>query len=174
MIYTLDEFNELYNEHQKKRKVYVKKKFKLEKTKTVLKRLTETVNENGIPSVKVVRPAVTKKVPDTNAFQNLIIAYLELIHGISARRISSEGRWRQDAKGGRFIKGMNNGLEDIQAIGKGGKIIAIEVKFTKTDRMRPDQIKRMHEVIDSGGIYIVAPSFEQFQEELLKQIYNGN
>jgi hypothetical protein len=174
MIYTLDEFNELYNEHQKKRKVYVKKKFKLEKTKTVIKRLTETVNENGIPSVKVVRPAVTKKVPDTNAFQNLIIAYLELVHGISARRISSEGRWRQDAKGGRFIKGMNNGLEDIQAIGKGGKIIAIEVKFTKTDRMRPDQIKRMHEVIDNGGIYIVAKSFGQFQEELLKQIYNGN
>jgi len=45
----------------------------------------------------------------------------------------------------------------------------VEVKFTKTDRMRPEQIKRMNEVEADGGVYIVAREFGEFQN-LIKSI----
>jgi hypothetical protein len=172
-IYSLDEFNELYDTEQKKRRIYVKKVFKLEKTKVLKKRVTATVVENGIPSIVVVSPAITKKAPDTNAFQALIMAYLKTVHGFKCRRISSEGRWRRDKslpEGGKFIPGLNKGMEDIQAIGPGGRIIAIEAKFTQSDRMRDKQLEREQDILSSGGIYIRAKNFETFQRDLLKAL----
>lgn len=174
-IYTIEQFEILYNDYRQKKspKTFVKKTFPLTKRKTIKKRVTKTVMENGIPSLVEVSPAVTKVVPDTNNFQDLIICYLQLVHGFKARRISSEGRWRKDPtnpNGGRFIKGLNNGLEDIQGIGPGGKIIAIEAKFTKSDTMREKQLQREKDVKTMGGIYIRAKEFETFQRDLLKAL----
>jgi len=148
-------------------------KFKLTKRKVVKKRIEEVrTDENGIPHVHVISPVVTKEVPDTNQFTKLIIAYFESVLGCkSVRRISSEGRFRPNKahpNGGTWLPGVNNGIEDVQAI-VNGRLVAVEVKFTKTDRMRPEQIKRMNEVEADGGVYIVAREFGEFQN-LIKSI----
>ena len=85
------------------------------------------------------------------------------MHGCnSARRISSEGRYR---KGIGYIAGLNKGMEDIQCI-LNGRLFAIEVK-SETDRMSDQQKKRKAALESDGGHYIIATSFEQVQTELL-------
>jgi hypothetical protein len=139
-------------------------RFNLTKKKIVKKRKAElTTNHLDLPVNNVIQPKETKDAFNTNKFTDLIIAYLKAVHSCnSARRISSEGRYR---KGIGYIAGLNKGMEDIQCILK-GRMFAIEVK-SLTDRISEAQLKRKAAVESDGGCYIVATSFEQLQTDLL-------
>jgi hypothetical protein len=139
-------------------------RFNLNKKKIVKKRKAElTTNHLDLPVNNVIQPKETKDAFNTNKFTDLIIAYLKAVHSCnSARRISSEGRYR---KGIGYIAGLNKGMEDIQCILK-GRLFAIEVK-SPTDKISPEQLKRKAAIEADGGNYIVATSFEQLQSEIL-------
>jgi hypothetical protein len=139
-------------------------RFNLNKKKVVKKRKAElTTNHLDLPVNNVIQPKETKDSFNTNKFTDLIIAYLKAVHSCnSARRISSEGRYR---KGIGYIAGLNKGMEDIQCILR-GRLFAIEVK-SENDRQSDVQKKRMNEIRADNGVYIIATSFEQFQTELL-------
>ncbi len=170
-IYTIPEF-ELYYHNQYKRsnmnqafwQTLPIERFNLNKKKVVKKRKAElTTNHLDLPVNNVIQPKETKDSFNTNKFTDLIIAYLKAVHSCnSARRISSEGRYR---KGIGYIAGLNKGMEDIQCILR-GRLFAIEVK-SENDRQSDVQKKRMNEIRADNGVYIIATSFEQFQTELL-------
>ena len=169
-IYTIPEFELFYHNEYKRNKQPLAlwqtlpvERFNLSKKKVVKKRKTElTTNHLDIPINTIIEHKVTKDAFNTNKFTDLIIAYLKSVHGCSsARRISSEGRYR---KGIGYIAGLNKGMEDIQCILK-GRLFAIEVK-SETDRMSDEQKKRKAAVKSDGGHYIIATSFEQVQEEI--------
>ena len=168
-ILTIPEFEQL--NHEAKRAKYSSHSFQflpverynLNKKKVVQDRKTKLNKSHiGIPIVEVVQRKVTKDAFNTNRFTDLIIDYLKIIYNCnSARRISSEGRYR---KGIGYIKGINNGMEDIQAI-INGKLVAIEVK-SPTDKISPDQLKRKAAIEADGGIYIIAKTFDVFQQDI--------
>jgi hypothetical protein len=170
-IYTIPEF-ELYYHNEYKRSNMAQafwntlpiERFNLTKKKVVKKRKAElTTNHLDLPVNNILQPKETKDAFNTNKFTDLIIAYLKAVHSCnSARRISSEGRYR---KGIGYIAGLNKGMEDIQCILK-GRMFAIEVK-SLTDRISEAQLKRKAAVESDGGCYIVATSFEQLQTDLL-------
>jgi hypothetical protein len=170
-IFSVKEF-ELYYHNQYKRSNMNQafwntlpiERFNLNKKKVVKKRKAElTTNHLDLPVNNVIQPKETKDAFNTNKFTDLIIAYLKAVHSCnSARRISSEGRYR---KGIGYIAGLNKGMEDIQCILK-GRLFAIEVK-SPTDRVSEAQLKRKAAIEADGGNYIVATSFEQMQSEIL-------
>jgi hypothetical protein len=170
-IFSIPEF-ELYYHNQFKRSnmaqafwnTLTTERFNLTKKKVVKKRKAElTTNHLDLPINNVLQHKETKDAFNTNKFTDLIIAYLKSVHGCnSARRISSEGRYR---KGIGYIAGLNKGMEDIQCILK-GRMFAIEVK-SPTDRISEAQLKRKAAVESDGGHYIIATSFEQVQTELI-------
>jgi hypothetical protein len=139
-------------------------RFNLTKKKVVKKRKAElTTNHLDLPVNNILQHKETKDAFNTNKFTDLIIAYLKSVHSCnSARRISSEGRYR---KGIGYIAGLNKGMEDIQCILK-GRLFAIEVK-SPTDKISPEQLKRKAAIESDGGHYIIATSFEQVQTEIL-------
>ena len=99
-----------------------------------------------------------------NELTRAVVAHIQL-HGGFAARINSTGI--NDAKLGRYRRsGARKGVSDIQAV-IGGRSISIEVKIGR-DRMRPDQIKVKAEVEQSGGVYIIASSFDDFLEKINK------
>jgi hypothetical protein len=170
-IYTIPEFELFYHNTYKRNKQPLAlwqtlpiERFNLSKKKVVKKRKTElTTNHLDVPINNIIEHKVTKDAFNTNKFTDLIIAYLKSVHGCnSARRISSEGRYRH---GVGFLKGTHTGMEDIQCLLK-GKLFAIEVK-SPSDRMSDEQKKRKAAVESDGGYYIVATSFEQLQKEIL-------
>jgi len=169
-IYTIPEF-ELYYHEWKRTQMQPRfhdtlpiERFNLNKKKVVKKRKAElTTNHLDLPVNNVIQPKETKDAFNTNKFTDLIIAYLKAVHSCnSARRISSEGRYR---KGIGYIAGLNKGMEDIQCILR-GRLFAIEVK-SPTDKISEAQLKRKAAIEADGGNYIVATSFEQMQTELL-------
>jgi hypothetical protein len=170
-IYTIPEFELYYHNTYKKSTMHEAfwatlpiERFKLTKKKVTKKRKTDVVpGKFEIPTLITTDPKMTKDAFDTNKFTDLIIAYLKSVHSCnSARRISSEGRYR---KGIGYIAGLNKGMEDIQCVLK-GRLFAIEIK-SPNDRISPDQLKRKAALEKDGGVYIVAEGFEQLQEEIL-------
>lgn len=170
-IYTIPEFELFYHNTYKRNKqpfalwqTLPIERFNLNKKKVVKKRKSElTTNHLDLPVNKILQPKETKDAFNTNKFTDLIIAYLKSVHSCnSARRISSEGRYRP---GVGFLKGTHTGMEDIQCILK-GKLFALEVK-SPSDRMGEAQLKRKAAVESDGGYYIVATSFEGVQEDIL-------
>jgi len=170
-IYTIPEFEHYYHHTYKRNKMaeafwntLTTERFNLTKKKVVKKRKTElTTNHLDLPVNNVIQHKETKDAFNTNKFTDLIIAYLKSVHSCnSARRISSEGRYR---KGIGYIAGLNKGMEDIQCILK-GRMFAIEVK-SPSDRISEAQLKRKAAVESDGGHYIIATSFEQVQNEIL-------
>jgi hypothetical protein len=170
-IFSIQEFEHYYHNTYKRNKMaeafwntLTTERFNLTKKKVVKKRKTElTTNHLDLPVNNVIQHKETKDAFNTNKFTDLIIAYLKSVHSCnSARRISSEGRYR---KGIGYIAGLNKGMEDIQCILK-GKLFAIEVK-SPSDRIGEAQLKRKAAVESDGGHYIIATSFEQLQTDLL-------
>ena len=170
-IFSIAEFEHYYHNTYKRNKMaeafwntLTTERFNLNKKKVVKKRKTElTTNHLDLPINNVIQHKETKDAFNTNKFTDLIIAYLKSVHNCnSARRISSEGRYR---KGIGYIAGLNKGMEDIQCILK-GRLFAIEVK-SPTDRIGEAQLKRKAAIEADGGYYIVATSFEQVQTELI-------
>jgi hypothetical protein len=170
-IYTIQEFEEYYHNQFKQSNMNQAfwqtlpiERFNLNKKKVVKKRKVKlSTNHLDLPVNDVIQPKETKDAFNTNKFTDLIIAYLKAVHSCnSARRISSEGRYR---KGIGYIAGLNKGMEDIQCILR-GKLFAIEVK-SPTDKISEAQLKRKAAIESDGGNYIVATSFEQMQSEIL-------
>jgi hypothetical protein len=169
-IYTIPEFELFYHEWKRTQMqprfhdTLPIERFNLNKKKVVKKRKAElTTNHLDLPVNNILQPKETKDAFNTNKFTDLIIAYLKSVHNCnSARRISSEGRYR---KGIGYIAGLNKGMEDIQCILK-GRLFAIEVK-SPSDRIGEAQLKRKAAVESDGGHYIIATSFEQVQSEIL-------
>ena len=169
-IFSIPEFETFY--HQWKRTQMQPRfhdtlpieRFNLNKKKVVKKRKTElTTNHLDLPVNNILQHKETKDAFNTNKFTDLIIAYLKSVHNCnSARRISSEGRYR---KGIGYIAGLNKGMEDIQCILK-GRLFAIEVK-SPSDRIGEAQLKRKAALESDGGVYILATSFEQVQTDLI-------
>ena len=169
-IFSISEF-ELYYHEWKRTQMQPRfhdtlpiERFNLNKKKVVKKRKAElTTNHLDLPVNNILQHKETKDAFNTNKFTDLIIAYLKSVHNCnSARRISSEGRYR---KGIGYIAGLNKGMEDIQCILK-GRLFAIEVK-SPSDRIGEAQLKRKSALESDGGHYIIATSFEQVQSEIL-------
>lgn len=168
-ILTIPEFEQIY--HQSKRtetnqrawETLPIERFNLTKKKIIKKRKTEIIQGKfEIPKVNTIEPLVTKDAFDTNRFTDLIIAYLKTVHNCNtARRISSEGRYRE---GVGWLKGLNKGMEDIQAVIK-GRLFAIEVKVGN-DKPSEVQLKRKAAVEADGGVYLFASTFEQVQIDI--------
>jgi hypothetical protein len=169
-IFSISEFETFYHEWKRTQMqprfhdTLPIERFNLTKKKVVKKRKAElTTNHLDLPVNNILQPKETKDAFNTNKFTDLIIAYLKSVHNCnSARRISSEGRYR---KGIGYIAGLNKGMEDIQCI-LNGRLFAIEVK-SPSDRIGEAQLKRKAALESDGGNYIVATSFEQVQSEIL-------
>ena len=169
-IFSIPEFENYYHEWKRTQMqprfhdTLPIERFNLNKKKVVKKRKAELpTNHLDLPINNILQPKETKDAFNTNKFTDLIIAYLKSVHNCnSARRISSEGRYR---KGIGYIAGLNKGMEDIQCI-LNGRLFAIEVK-SPSDRIGEAQLKRKAALESDGGHYIIATSFEQVQTDLL-------
>ena len=163
---TLKEFETLYNLRRKEKMPlgYFPKRFKLEKSKITKKAvIVYKANEHGIPYIESKIPAVSKKVFDMNAFNNLCQAVWEYYLGTKLKRISSEGKWRPNGKGGGFfIKSENKGFADLHGICNGIGVY-IETK-QKYEKHLPSQIEFAKWVRDGGGIYVSARSFDDIYD----------
>jgi hypothetical protein len=178
-ILTLKEFTKLSNEYffeRKKNKVWKPKTYKEYKSKVVRQKVVEYSNDEfGRVYTTVIDPGEKTKILDTNGITKIVVDFMTVVYGCEAsRRISSEGRFRPQKghpAGGIFIKGLNNGLEDVQSIYK-GRLVAIELKVSKGDRLGEKQIERMNDVVASGGIYIAYKwvSFEHFQQLIFNKL----
>jgi len=116
-----------------------------------------------------------------NGLTRCIIDYLTL-QGYQAERISTTGRMVDNTKtftnvlgitkqigSKKWIKGSGTkGSADISATIK-GKSVKIEVKIGK-DRQSEHQKKYQESIEKSGGIYLIATSFEQFINNITKEI----
>ena len=112
-----------------------------------------------------------------NGLTRAIIDLLRL-HGFQAERISSQGRYLDRKKRvtdclgntriigtGKWIPGSGQkGTADISAT-INGKSVKIEVKIGR-DRQSDAQMKYQEEVESSGGIYIIARTFEEFVKDI--------
>jgi hypothetical protein len=153
-----------------------KKRHKFLKSKDVIKTVTETLlDDNFIPYTKVTR-GTTKKVNDTNAITKIIEDYMIVMYGcLDVRRVSSEGRWRKDASkkaGGFFLKGLNKGMADVEGTLLNGIKFAIELKASKGDTQRKEQIQHQSNLTQSKAIYYLCRwvDFETFQKEIQQLI----
>jgi hypothetical protein len=116
-----------------------------------------------------------------NGLTRCIIDYLTL-HGYQAERISTTGRMVDNTKNytnvlgitkqigsKKWIKGSGTkGSADISATIK-GKSVKIEVKIGK-DRQSEHQKAYQQSIENSGGLYLIATSFEQFINNITKEL----
>jgi len=116
-----------------------------------------------------------------NGLTRCIIDYLTL-HGYQAERISTTGRMVDNTKNytnvlgitkqigsKKWIKGSGTkGSADISATIK-GKSVKIEVKIGK-DRQSEHQKAYQQSIEKSGGLYLIATSFEQFINNITKEL----
>jgi len=110
-------------------------------------------------------PAVLKPIyrdDCSNGIAKCVITWLKL-NGCSGSRINSTGLY--DPRLGKYRpSGAKKGVSDIIGI-KNGKFIAIEIKVGR-DKMRSDQLKYKAEVEDSGGVYLIVHSFDDFLNQI--------
>jgi len=128
-IYTIPEFELFYHNTYKRNKQPLAlwqtlpiERFNLSKKKVVKKRKTEVgLTKLDVPVLITTEIKKTRDAFDTNRFNDLVVAYFRSVHNSqSFRRISSEGRYRPSL--GRYIKGLNNGIEDLQGMVNGRMI----------------------------------------------------
>jgi hypothetical protein len=106
---------------------------------------------------------------DANSLTRSIEAFIR-ITGHYCDRINNVGIY--DKRTGKYRSGgTRKGIADIMATKKVeyddriyGIAVAIEVKWGK-DRMSPDQLKIKAEIERTGGVYIIARTWEQFIQE---------
>ena len=108
-------------------------------------------------------PVKTKFRDDSaNGLTKCVVAWLEL-HGHFAGRVNTTGIYNQ--KLGKYIhSGSRKGMADITAV-INGLHVSIEVKHNK-DRIRPEQMKVKHEIEQSGGVYIIVSTFDDFLQQI--------
>ena len=104
-----------------------------------------------------------------NALTKSIVTFLNL-SGWKVWRQNNVGIY--DPKIKKYRKNPNNlkGIADIIGFNKDtAQFIAIEIKIGK-DKLSIHQRNFLQELTDSGGIAIVAKSFDQFKEEYKRKI----
>lgn len=138
----------------------------------------------NIPDYGRTYPNYLSKLRTTNGMTNAIKGYL-LLNGWMCERISNTGRQiTKHIKRGQldfrasteqqYIPGSGtNGRADLSA--KVPMSLEIEVKNKYTnDRMRPEQYQYKRLVEASGGVYVVATSFDDFVTWYEQQPYGRN
>ena len=136
-----------------------------------LEKLTQLANLKKIeqhPLVPIHALTPVKKFKDTtaNELTRSITAYIRLT-GNYAERINNTGIY--DPSKGKWRKGgTRKGIADIMAskiLEHNGRkfsiMVAIEVKIGK-DKMSEYQLKIKDEITKSGGVYIIAKTWDQF------------
>jgi hypothetical protein len=110
-----------------------------------------------------------KKRSSSNQLASDIIKYVKL-NGGAGRRVNTQGQWDEERQIWR-PSGMKRGFEDVDAIMRimmgGQKIglkVAVEIKIGK-DSLKEEQKERRDEVLFSGGVYMVAKTFDQFKKD---------
>lgn len=159
---TLQQFTDLYNERRKQEMPlgYFPKKFKITKRKIITPQKIEYEMRNGVPNEVGRILAVSKEVFDTNGFTVLCQAVWKYYLGTELKRISSEGRWRQDIK--RFIPNTNKGMADLMGA-YNGKVYFIEIKQPKEQHLESQ--KAFQKWTKDGGInYNTVRSFEDIYQ----------
>lgn len=117
------------------------------------------------------------KDTSTNKLTQCVFEYVRL-RGHFIERTGNTGRLVDDRKtykdslglsrtigSTKWIKGSGTcGTSDLKAV-IFGKFVAIEIKCKSTnDKIRPDQLKYKLSIEQSGGIYIIATTFQQFYD----------
>jgi hypothetical protein len=122
------------------------------------------LSEQRSPNVPVHAKVLTRKrkKTETGELTFLILRYSEFKNATSYR-INSQGQYDPRTKKWRPSM-QKKGLSDIQIIYR-GRFIACEVKALKTDKLSIHQLERKSEIVNAGGLFIQARSFEQFQLE---------
>jgi len=134
---------------------------------TIKATFKDVVDEQGRPSRHIATQGVSKKVFDTNKFNELCQVVWEYYTGTQLKRISSEGKWRP---GVGYIKNENRGFSDLLGM-YNGKSVYIETKQSKENHL--DSQKAFSEwVNDGGGVYVSVRSFEDMWE-VTHAIING-
>ena len=136
--------------------------------------LKQTIDSVKYPNMPIDYIPLYKYTDKTaNGLTRCIIDYLEF-NGCQAERISTTGRMVDNTKtftnvlgitkqigSKKWIKGSGTkGSADISAT-INGKSVKIEVKIGK-DRQSEHQKKYQESIEKSGGIYLIAKSFEHF------------
>jgi hypothetical protein len=136
--------------------------------------LKQTIDSIKYPNMPIDYIPLYKYTDKTaNGLTRCIIDYLEF-NGCQAERISTTGRMVDNTKtftnvlgitkqigSKKWIKGSGTkGSADISAT-INGKSVKIEVKIGK-DRQSEHQKKYQESIEKSGGIYLIAKSFEDF------------
>ena len=136
-----------------------------------LQQLDREARRKAHPTIPDFAMPVARYKDDTaNALTRAIIRFLEL-KGHACWRQSSEGRYRPgesitDVLGriremkGQWLPGQNNGASDVACV-IDGRFCAIEVKVGR-DRQRPHQHSYQNRIQESGGLYFIARTFEDF------------
>jgi hypothetical protein len=97
----------------------------------------------------------------TTNTQNAIIDFLNL---------SGHFSWRNNTQGTydpvmKVFRGLPRGMKgagDILCCLRGGRLLEVEFK-SKNDRMSPEQIRHKQRIIDAGGLYVTAGSYDEFR-----------
>jgi hypothetical protein len=115
----------------------------------------------------------------SNGLTRCVIDYIKLL-GYHVERTGNEGRVIDSRQTYKDVLGYSKtigkitrikssgtaGTSDIKAIVQ-SKFIAIEIKCKATgDRIRPEQLRYRHQIEQSGGLYVIATTFQQFYDWL--------
>lgn len=115
-------------------------------------------NFPGVPDYAVPRTKYDDKT--ANGLTKCIIDFIRL-SGNHAERIANMGRQIGTGKNRKWIPGTGtNGTADIHAI-KSGRTVCIEIKIG-ADRQSDKQRQYQSKVEASGGVYVIARTYEDF------------
>lgn len=141
----------------------------------LLKELHRSRNKQKYPNIPDhCRPQSKFSDKTANQLTNCILKWLEL-HNCWATRINTTGRYLQgeqyvDVLGhkkqlpGKWIPGTTrHGTADIHAV-IASRHVSIEIKIGR-DRMSDAQHKTREAIEQSGGVFWVVTSFDQFMEQ---------
>jgi hypothetical protein len=171
-IPSLDALNDYYRAKEREKHTKIKlskvKSLKVESYKIAGRKVEDRVDEIGRPYQVVISQGAKVKTFNTNNYTQLLQKFFEFAYGFKCRRISSEGRYRPDKYGsGKWIPGLNSGIEDLQVYLPDGRMVAVEVK-SPTDRQSAKQKERQAVL---GRYYLIATAnWEAFTYELVSLI----
>lgn len=120
------------------------------------------------PRKKRRQKAPPRQKQNANALAKAIVKYLNFSGDCTAWRQNNAGIWDRKANAYRRGSVGMKGLSDVIGIAKNGKWIAVEIKVNG-DILSETQIRFLDLVGTSGGVAIVARSFDQFEQEYEKQ-----
>lgn len=149
-------------------------RWKKDSNEPPLKQLSRVVDEIRREKCPTVPEHAWGKNPifrDTtaNELTRAIITFIQIIGG-QAERINSMGRQITSNRKSVWVYGTGtNGTADISATWR-GKSIKIEVKATKGEKQSENQKKYQRTIEQSGGIYILARSFDGFLYQFNKVV----